>query len=115
MSTFAIIKHRTGEASDWLASTYILEVGELGFESDTNRIKIGDGVKTWSQLSYAAESSLTSAQQRASLEIFNSQTSDTSENDRTPFGGKIYIADPAVVGATGNKIDGASAGDLWFW
>lgn len=115
MSTFAIIKHRTGEASDWLASSYILEEGELGFESDTNRIKLGDGSKTWSQLPYAAESSLTPAQQRVALEIFNSQTAVTSGTDRIPFGGKIYIADPAIVGATGGSIEGPAAGDLWFW
>lgn len=31
------------------------------------------------------------------------------------FSGKIYVADPATVGATGAGITGAVAGDLWFW
>lgn len=119
MSTSAIIKHRTGTADDWAASSYILELGEMGYEYDiptnTHRIKFGDGESLWSELAYAAESNLTSAQQRLSLEIFNNQTADTSGNDRVPFDGKIYIADPAVVGTTGAKIDGAAVGDLWFW
>ena len=115
MSTFAIIKHRTGTTTQWNASDYILEEGEMGFESSTNRIKFGDGTKTWSQLSYAAESNLTPAQQRLALELFNSQTAVTSGTDRTPFAGKIYIADPAVVGTNGSNIEDPSAGDLWFW
>lgn len=52
---------------------------------------------------------------RANLEIFNAQTAVTSGTDRTPFGGKIFIADPIVVGSTGANIEGAVAGDLWFW
>lgn len=31
------------------------------------------------------------------------------------IGSKIYVADPATVGATGASITGAVAGDLWFW
>lgn len=119
MSTSAIIQHRTGTSDQWEASTYILELGEMGYEYDTeantHRIKFGDGESTWSELSYAAESSLTAAQQRIALEIFNSQTAVTAGTDRTPFGGKIYIADPTIVGATGSSIEGPSAGDLWFW
>jgi len=52
---------------------------------------------------------------RANLEIFNSQTAVTAGNDRAPYSGKIYVADPAVVGASGANLDGAVAGDLWFW
>lgn len=52
---------------------------------------------------------------RTALEIFNSQTAVTAGVDRVPFSGKIFIADPAVVGSTGANIDGATSGDLWFW
>ena len=30
-------------------------VGELGFEIDTNKFKIGDGVKNWNALEYAVK------------------------------------------------------------
>jgi hypothetical protein len=115
MSTFAIINHRTGTAAEWTAANPVLEKGELGYESDTYQMKLGDGTKTWAQLSYAGGGSLTPSQQRTAIEVFNNQTSATSGNDRVPFSGKIYIADPAVVGTTGANIDGAAAGDLWFW
>ena len=116
METFAIINHRTGTAAEWTAANPVLEKGELGYESDTHKMKLGDGTSTWTQLSYANQATeLTPSQQRTASEIFNSQTAATSGNDRTPFAGKIYIADPAIVGATGANIDGAAAGDLWFW
>lgn len=115
MDTFAIITHRTGDAAQWTAANPILEKGELGYESDTYQMKLGDGQKTWSQLPYAGAASLPSGQQRTAIEIFNNQTSATAGNDRVPFAGKIYIADPTIVGANGNNIDGAAAGDIWFW
>lgn len=115
MSTFAIINHRTGTAAEWTTANPVLEKGELGYESDTHKMKFGDGTSTWTQLAYAGGGSLTPSEQRTSIEIFNNQTAATSGNDRTPFAGKIYIADPTVVGPTGANIDGASAGDLWFW
>ena len=33
----------------------------------------------------------------------------------TSVGSKIYIADPATVGANGSGLVGAVIGDLWFW
>ena len=57
----------------------------------------------------------TAANARSGIEIFNSQTAVSGGNDRVPYSGKIYVADPNVVGATGANLDGASAGDLWFW
>lgn len=57
----------------------------------------------------------TAANARSNLEIFNAQTAVTGGNDRTSYSGKIYVADPALVGATGASLDGPAAGDLWFW
>jgi hypothetical protein len=58
---------------------------------------------------------LNAATARANLEIFNAQVAVTGGNDRTQYSGKIYVADPAIVGASGASLDGAAAGDLWFW
>ena len=115
MDTFAIINHRTGTAAEWTAANPVLEKGELGFESNTLQMKFGDGNTHWNDLLYAGEGSETAEHERQFLEIFNNQTAVTSGNDRVPFAGKIYIADPTVVGSTGANIDGAAVGDLWFW
>lgn len=39
-------------AAEWSASNPILLRGELGIESDTSRIKIGNGSTNWSSLPY---------------------------------------------------------------
>ena len=48
----AKLKLRTDLASNWTTSNPILLAGELGLESDTKKIKIGDGVKAWKNLEY---------------------------------------------------------------
>jgi hypothetical protein len=45
-------KLRRANACDWIASNPILQAGEPGFEADTFRLKIGDGVNHWNTLPY---------------------------------------------------------------
>lgn len=47
-----LIQIRRGSMQDWLIANPILDSGELGFETDTGRIKIGDGVSYWNTLDY---------------------------------------------------------------
>ena len=54
MST--IIQQKRGTASQWTSTTYVLSAGEFGWETDTNRFKIGDGSTVWGSLPYAAPS-----------------------------------------------------------
>lgn len=49
------IQLRRGTASSWTIANPILSSGELGFETDTNKFKIGDGVSTWSSLVYFSD------------------------------------------------------------
>ena len=50
------MQQRRGTASQWTSSNEgagpILNAGEIGWESDTNKFKIGDGVSYWSALTY---------------------------------------------------------------
>jgi hypothetical protein len=46
------MQQRRGTASQWTAANPILNAGEIGFESDNNKFKIGDGVNHWNNLSY---------------------------------------------------------------
>lgn len=59
--------------------------------------------------------SITAGGARAALQIFVNQTAATAADDRSYFSGKIYIANPSIVGTTGANIDGAATNDLWFW
>jgi len=46
------MQQRRGPASDWTDSNAILASGEIGYETDTKKFKIGDGVSTWPTLPY---------------------------------------------------------------
>ena len=49
------IQLRRGIASSWTSSNPILASGEVGIETDTNKIKIGDGSSNWAALNYFAD------------------------------------------------------------
>ena len=49
------IQIRRGLAATWLSSNPILSSGEIGFETDTNKIKIGNGSSNWTQLNYFSD------------------------------------------------------------
>lgn len=51
------IKNKYDTAENWTKNNPILLAGEFGIESDTNRIKIGNGVSTWNDLTYIASGS----------------------------------------------------------
>ncbi|WP_269089743.1 collagen-like protein [Dolosigranulum pigrum] len=46
------VQHRRKSASDWQNSEEILLDGELGVESDTGKVKVGDGTSRYTDLNY---------------------------------------------------------------
>lgn len=46
------VQHKRMSASDWASSTLILLDGELGVESDTGKVKVGNGSDRFSALQY---------------------------------------------------------------
>jgi hypothetical protein len=50
------MQQRRGTAAQWTAADPILAAGEIGFETDTGKFKIGNGSSIWSALSYFADS-----------------------------------------------------------
>jgi len=48
----SIIQHKRGIADNWSAQNPTLAAGELGYESDTGKFKIGDGSTAWTSLAY---------------------------------------------------------------
>ena len=55
------MQQRRGTANNWVSTNGgdgpILEVGEIGFETDTGKFKIGDGVNPWVDLDYFLDES----------------------------------------------------------
>lgn len=50
--TVTRFKMRKGTAAAWVAANPVLLSGELGFETDTRKFKIGDGATAWAALLY---------------------------------------------------------------
>jgi len=46
------MQQRRGTSSQWTSSDPVLEAGEIGWESNTNKFKIGDGTNHWEDLQY---------------------------------------------------------------
>ena len=46
------IQHKRGAAADWTTADPILGAGEFGFETDTGKLKLGDGSTAWTALGY---------------------------------------------------------------
>jgi hypothetical protein len=57
------MQQRRGTAAQWVSTNSsngpILNAGEIGWESDTNKFKIGDGTNTWAALDYFSDTNST--------------------------------------------------------
>jgi hypothetical protein len=51
-----IIQHKRGISTNWTSSNPTLAVGEIGYETNTGKFKIGDGASAWSALPYFSTS-----------------------------------------------------------
>ena len=52
------MQQRRGTAAQWTAANPTLAAGEIGFETDTNKFKMGNGSSTWTALTYFANSAI---------------------------------------------------------
>ena len=48
----AIIRLRRALENQWIDKDPILRLGEPAYSTDVNKLKIGDGIKHWSELEY---------------------------------------------------------------
>lgn len=48
-----LIQLRRGTAAGWTAANPTLATGEIGLETDTGKVKVGDGATAWTSLSYS--------------------------------------------------------------
>jgi hypothetical protein len=52
MAVVTQIQVRRGTASQWTSANPTLAAGEFGFETDTNKLKCGNGTTAWNSLAY---------------------------------------------------------------
>ena len=54
LNTRIVLRHDT--AANWTLHNPVLLLGEAGYETDTQKLKFGDGTKKWSELPYFGSS-----------------------------------------------------------
>jgi hypothetical protein len=52
------MQQRRGTAAQWTAANPTLAAGEIGFETDTNKFKLGNGSSAWASLQYFVDASI---------------------------------------------------------
>lgn len=60
MAVVTQIQVRRGTASQWTSTNPVLASGEWGYETDTGKVKIGNGSSAWNSLGYTGAGSVTS-------------------------------------------------------
>lgn len=97
------IKIRHDSAQNWTAANPVLLEGEIGIEvaatAAKNRIKIGDGVKTWNELEYSFDfASLEQGGQVYTLTKDSLSTADTAllETIKNPKNGDLAVIKTVV-------------------
>ena len=77
------MQQRRGTAAQWISTNSgngpILNAGEIGWESDTNKFKMGDGTNTWLALDYFADINSTVNPAFGSSITFEGATADAYE------------------------------------
>ena len=98
-TTNALVKHCYGTAASWTSNDPILLAGEVGWESDTGKAKLGDGTSHWTALSYAVDFVPTSG-------LLDSTT--TAVDSSTPGQIKWHNITPAGVHGSFGTDDGTT-------
>ena len=104
----ARIQFKRGLSSSWTSANPTLFVGECGFETDTGKLKVGDGTTAWNSLSYFFGDI-----SGANLNDFGDVSAATpSSGEFFKYNGTSWVSDTIDLGTdtTGNYVSGVSGG-----
>jgi len=83
------MQQRRGTAAQWTSANPILNAGEMGWESDTNKFKIGDGTNHWADLDYFIDANSTVNPSFGTSIVFEGATADSYETT-------LQVTDPTA-------------------
>ena len=94
-------------AAAWASSSLVLLKGEVAIESDTRKFKIGDGVKTFAQLEYAAQlpNIVATTDPTTSDSGYDVGTIWINKTAGTSFYNQEYVPKSAYTNITGRAIE----------
>jgi hypothetical protein len=100
------IQFRRGTAAEWTAANPTLSQGEAGYEYDTGRFKVGNGLSPWNSLTYSSgvtgPTGPTSTLSVGSVNTLSPGTNATVTNSGTSTAGIFNFGIPqGVAGPTG--------------
>lgn len=100
------IKLRRDTAANWTAANPTLALGEPGIETDTRKVKYGDGVTAWTTLQYAVGSTsytgtITSVTGSGTINGLTLSGSGTSGSVTLTLGGNLSLAQTDITTALG--------------
>lgn len=92
------LQYRRDSAANWATANPILAAGEPGYETDTRKFKIGDGVTYWNTLPYnEATLFAATATELGGIIASSKSAADTVEAKIDPVTHKVYVPTyPAV-------------------
>jgi hypothetical protein len=105
------MQQRRGTASQWTSANPVLNAGEIGWESDTNKFKIGDGTNHWASLDYFADIDSTVNPAFGTSITFEGATADSYETT-------LAVTDPTadrtitLPNATGTVVLADGSGNV---
>jgi hypothetical protein len=105
------MQQRRGTAAQWTSSNPVLNAGEMGWESDTNKFKIGDGTNHWADLDYFIDANSTVSPSFGTSITFEGATSDSYETT-------LQVTDPTadrtitIPNASGTIITTGNLSDI---
>jgi hypothetical protein len=83
------MQQRRGTASQWTSANPVLNAGEMGWESDTNKFKMGDGTNHWADLDYFIDANSTVNPAFGTSIVFEGATADSYETT-------LQVTDPTA-------------------
>jgi hypothetical protein len=114
-----LVQIRRGTKSQWVSANPILANGEMGFEIDTGRLKIGDGSLRWNNLNYIGTS-------ENLIKVYNNTGFSIQKGQAVYFTGydteySVPLVSPYIANGTiseqlyaGLMLEYASDGDYGF-
>ena len=95
----SIIQIRRDTASNWTSANPILALGEMGAETDTSKIKIGDGTTAWASVPYLIDAG----------DYLTATSTNTLTNKTITFAGNTLTgvaptATPTLTGVKETKV-----------
>lgn len=109
-TTYGTIQFRRSTAAQATADNVVLNVGEPGYETDTGKLKIGDGSTAWNSLQYAFVPGGSSASGITAAAVNGSGHLIITKSDSTTLDAGAVVGPAGPTGPTGPTGPNGTAG-----